>query len=185
MPSPRSLAAALFLALAATTPLRAQGDVFGMGGNTPGDARRRFEVEAREQVSALLLDYESAWGSHDATGLARLYARNATLYPAAEGMLTGRGAIHDYLHRTLPGVPAILTRILELRASGDLVVTTVQVRRKGADQGPDALETDVFVLRRDAVGGWTILSHLARPEGALAAGGTSTPTAAAPADSAH
>jgi ketosteroid isomerase-like protein len=180
MPSFRTFVPAVFIALAATTPLCAQGDVFGMGGSTPGDARRRFEVEAREQVSALLLDYESAWGSRDATGLARLYARSATLYPADAGMLTGRGAIHDYLHRTLPGAPPIETRILEFRASGDLAFTTVQVRRKGEDPGNAGVETDVFVLRRDPVGGWTILSHLARPEPGLAAGGTSAPNAAAP-----
>jgi uncharacterized protein (TIGR02246 family) len=178
--------AGLLLLLGHAPALSAQRDIFGMGGSSAADVRRQFEAEARQQVSALLLDYESAWGSRDVAALSRLYAGNATLYPAASPMLTGRGVIKDYFRALLPTAEPLRTRMIEFRASGDMAFTTVQSSyavRDGAGQRSVA-NTDVLILRRGAMGEWSIVSHLARPETVAAAPAGDRPPAA-PTDTAH
>ena len=179
-------AAGLLLLLGHAPALSAQRDIFGMGGSSAADVRRQFEAEARQQVSALLLDYESAWGSRDVSALARLYANNATLYPAASQMLTGRAGIKDYFRALLPTAEPLRTRMIEFRASGDMAFTAVQVSyavRDGTVQRSVA-NTDVLILRRGAIGEWSIVSHLARPETVAASSGGDRPPAA-PTDPTH
>jgi uncharacterized protein (TIGR02246 family) len=179
-------AAGLLLFLAHAPALSAQRDIFGMGGSSAADVRRQFEAEARQQVSALLMDYESAWGSRDVAALSRLYAGNATLYPAASPMLTGRAVIKDYFRAFLPAAEPLRTRMIEFRASGDMAFTTVQASyalRDGAGQRAVA-NTDVLILRRGATGEWSIVSHLARPETVAASSGGDRPPAA-PTDTAQ
>jgi len=178
-PTPRVLAVAAGLLLCHAPALSAQRDIFGMGGSSAAEVRRQFEAEARQQVSALLVDYESAWGSRDVAALARLYAANATLYPAESPMLTGRAEIEDYFRALLPAVEPLRTRIIEFRASGDMAFTTVQVSyavREGAAQRGVA-NTDVFILRRGTTGSWSIVSHLARPETVAASPAAGRPPA--------
>lgn len=160
------LLAAAFFSLAAAPRLSAQRELFGMGGSGAAEVRRQFEAEARQQVSALLLDYESAWGSRDVAALARLYAPGATLYPAGSGTLTGRDGIRDYFGALLPRVGPLRTQMMEFRVSGDLAFTTLQARYVEGDgpSGRSVAATDVMVLRRSVVGAWSIVSHLVRPE---------------------
>ncbi|HEV7588901.1 MAG TPA: nuclear transport factor 2 family protein [Longimicrobium sp.] len=172
-------AAGLLLLLGHAPALSAQRDIFGMGGSSAAEVRRQFEAEARQQVSALLLDYESAWGSRDVSALSRLYAGNATLYPAASPMLTGRAGIKDYFRALLPAVEPLRTRMIEFRASGDMAYTAVEVSyavRDGAGRRSVA-NTDVLILRRGVTGEWSILSHLARPETVAASSGGDRPPA--------
>jgi uncharacterized protein (TIGR02246 family) len=173
------LAAALLLLLGHAPAVAAQRDIFGMGGSSAAEVRRQFEAEARQQVNALLVDYENAWGSRDVAALARLYAANATLYPAASPMLTGRAGIKEYFRALLPAVEPLRTRMIEFRASGDMAFTTVQVsyaEKEGTAQRSVA-NTDVFILRRGTTGVWSIVSHLARPEAVAA---TPAPAAGGP-----
>lgn len=181
-----AMATGLLLLLGHAPVLAAQRDIFGMGGSSAADVRRQFEAEARQQVSALLMDYESAWGSRDVSALSRLYANNATLYPATNPMLTGRAGIVDYFRALLPAVEPLRTRMIEFRASGDMAFTAVQVSyavRDGTTRRSVA-NTDVLILRRAVTGEWSILSHLARPETADASPGGGRPPAA-PTDTAH
>jgi uncharacterized protein (TIGR02246 family) len=176
-------AAGLLLLLGHAPALSAQRDMFGMGGTSAADVRRQFEAEAREQVSALLVEYESAWGSRNVGALVRLYASNATLYPAESGVLTGRAGIQDYFRALLPTAKPLRTRIVEFRASGDLAFTAVQVSYAVGDSAAQrsVKGTDVFILRRGTTGSWSIVSHLARPEPVAAAPAADRPSAA-PAD---
>ena len=172
-------AGGVLLALAHAPALRAQREIFGMNGTSAGDVRRQFEAEARQQVSALLLDYESAWGSRNAGALARLYASRATFYPADGPMRTGRAAVADYFRALLPAAEPLRTQMVEFRASGDMAYTTVQVGYTAGDGAARhaVAGLDVFVLRRDVLGSWSIVSHLSRVEPATAA--------ATPANTAH
>jgi uncharacterized protein (TIGR02246 family) len=187
MPLPKLILvlATLLLSAAAAQPLRAQRDLYGMGGASVSEVRRRFEAETREQVSALLVDYESAWGSRDLAALVSLYAGNATLYPASSGMVTGRAGIRDYFSRALPGLPPLRTRVMELRASGDLAFATVQMQYDSVPGGgtQPLTATDVFALRRGATGGWSILSHLSRAEPGGGGARAGTPGSGSAADS--
>jgi uncharacterized protein (TIGR02246 family) len=174
-----ALAFGVLLFLGHAPSLSAQRDIFGMGGSSAAEMRRQFEAEARQQVSALLLDYESAWGSRDVAALARLYAANATLYPAESAMLTGRAVIEGYFRALLPAADPLRTRMIEFRASGDLAFTTVQATytlRDGTWQR-SVSNTDVFILRRGTTGSWSIVSHLARPETMAASPGGGRPPA--------
>jgi uncharacterized protein (TIGR02246 family) len=179
-------AGGVLLALAHAPALSAQREIFGMNGTSAADVRRQFEAEARQQVSALLLEYESAWGSRNAGALAGLYASRATFYPAAGAMRTGRPAIADYFRAVLPTVEPLRTQMVEFRASGDLAYATVQVSyAAGAGAERHAVAgLDVFILRRDVLGSWSIVSHLSRVEPAATAAGDRPPSAA-PADTAH
>jgi|GEM_PF-2268697 len=182
-----ALAVGFLLFLGHAPALSAQRDIFGMGGSSAAEMRRQFEAEARQQVSALLLDYESAWGSRDVAALARLYAANATLYPAERAMLTGRAGIADYFRALLPAAEPLRTRMIEFRASGDMAFTTVQASytvREGTSQR-SVSNTDVFILRRGTTGSWSIVSHLARPETVAAAAPAGGRPPAEPSDSAQ
>jgi len=163
--------AAVVLSLILAPRLAAQRDLFGMGGAGASETRRQFEAEARVQVSALLLDYQSAWGSRNLSALAKLYAPDATLYPARGGMLAGRDAVRDWFRGFLPKVGPLQARMIEFRVSGDLAYTTLQVRyvAHDADSARSVAATDVMVLRRSVIGAWSIVSHLSRPETATAA----------------
>ncbi|HEX8693273.1 MAG TPA: nuclear transport factor 2 family protein [Longimicrobium sp.] len=174
------LAASLAAAALAAHPAAAQREMYGLGGSA-NDGRRQFEAEARQQVGALLADFESAWGSDDPRALTELYAGSATFYPAEGGMLTGRGSIRDYFARLLPKVEPVRTSVVEFKVSGDLAFATVQVAYKVRDAAGaerSFIGTDVFVLRKAWAAPWSIVSHYAKPE-SLAA-----PAAAATADTA-
>jgi uncharacterized protein (TIGR02246 family) len=172
MPQRLLILSAALSAVILAQPLRAQRDMYGMGGSSASEVRRSFEAETRGQVLTLLSDYESAWGSRDLAALAGLYAANATLYPAAGGMLAGQRSIRDYFRTQLPTLLPLQTRLMEVRASGDMAVATVRVHYQVAGSGPprSVTGTDVFVLRRSATGSWSVLSQLSRvePEGGLA-----------------
>lgn len=176
-------AAALLAVICAAHPLRAQRDMYGLGGATANDTRRQFTAEAREKVGALMAEYESAWGSRDLRALMRLYGDNATLYPAEGGMLMGREAVQGYFGRLLPAAEPLRTRIVEFKAAGDLAFATVQVAytvKTGTAQRIYT-GTDVVVLRRDWAGDWAIVTHFFRNDGAAMA---ATPPAGTAADSA-
>ncbi|MFL5537718.1 MAG: YybH family protein [Longimicrobiaceae bacterium] len=180
-------AGGVLLTLGHAPALSAQREIFGINGSSAAEVRRQFEAEARQQVSALLVDYESAWGSRNAGALAGLYASRATFYPAEGAMRTGRSAIADYFRARLPTVETLRTQMVEFRASGDLAYTTVQVSYaagEGAVRHAVA-GIDVFVLRRDVLGGWSIVSHLSRVEPAAATAAGDRAPSAAPADTAH
>ncbi|HKP77120.1 MAG TPA: SgcJ/EcaC family oxidoreductase [Longimicrobiaceae bacterium] len=163
--------AAVVLSLTLAPRLAAQRDLFGMGGAGASEVRRQFEAEARTQVSALLVDYQSAWGSRNLASLVKLYARDATVYPAGGSMLAGRDAVRDWFRGFLPKVERLQARMMEFRVSGDLAYTTLQVSYvlHDGDTARPVAATDVVVLRRSAVGAWSIVSHLSRPEAPAAA----------------
>ncbi|HEX8243232.1 MAG TPA: nuclear transport factor 2 family protein [Longimicrobium sp.] len=173
-------AAALLAAACAAHPLRAQRDMYGLGGATAGDSRRQFTAEAREKVGALMAEYESAWGSRDLRALMRLYGDNATVYPAEGGLLMGREAVQRYFSKLLPAAEPMRTRIVEFKAAGDLAFATVQVAytvREGTAQRIYT-GTDVVVLRKDWAGDWAIVTHFFRNDGTSVAAGPPAGTAA-------
>ena len=179
--------AAVLLSLSLAPRLSAQRDLFGMGSAGASEVRRQFEAEARTQVTALLLDYQSAWGSRDVAALTRLYGADAVLYPAGGGMLTSRDAVRDWFNGLLPRVETLHIRMVEFRVSGDLAFTTLQmgyVQHDGASVR-SVIATDAMVLRRSVTGAWSIVSHLSRPEAVAAAPTADGHPPAAPADTAQ
>jgi uncharacterized protein (TIGR02246 family) len=161
-----SLAAVAALALAPAS-LAAQREMYGMS-SSGAEGRRQFEIEARQQVSGLLVEYESAWGSDDPRTLMRLYSGSAVLYPVEGGMLTGRDAIRAYYDGLLPNTAPVTTRIVEFKVSGDLAIATVQVTYllgQGGEQEQRFVGTDVFVLKKGWVSPWSIVSHFRKAEG--------------------
>ena len=157
---------AVLLSLTLAPRLAAQRDLFGMGGSAASEVRRQFEAEARSQVSALLLDYQSAWGSRNLAALAKLYAADAALYPAAGPLVSGRDAVREWFRGFLPRAEPLQARMMEFRVSGDLAYATLQVAYvlHDGDAARPVTATDVVVLRRSVVGAWSIVSHLSRPE---------------------
>ena len=158
-------ASAAVLILAPAT-LAAQTDLYGIGGSS-SSARRQFETEARQQVTSVLVEYESAWGSDDPATLTRFYDARAVLHPAEGGVLTGRNAIREYFQTKLGRTAPMLTRVTNFNVSGDLAVATVQVTYLEGEGTPDArryVGTDVIVLKRGFTDPWIILSHFTRPE---------------------
>lgn len=168
MTSSRWLASlVLVLLMVGPRPGLAQREMYGMGGTTAEDQRRQLQAEARRQVSSLLADYESAWGSRDARALVQLYAREAVLWPGGSGPLTGRDSLARYFTRLLPTVAPMRSRILEFRLGSELAYATLETVRQtplGADSLLETTGTDVMLLERDPLGDWAIVWHLIRPE---------------------
>jgi len=160
---PLTLAALVSVAL----PAVAQREMYGMGGTTAEAQRRQLQAAARQQVSALLADYESAYGSRDVRALAQLYAREAVLWPGDGGEWRGRDSLAAYFARVLPTVAPMRTRIVEFRLGSELAYATLETVRPtpiGADSVQETFGTDVMLLERDPLGDWAIVWHLLRPE---------------------
>ncbi|HEX6750098.1 MAG TPA: nuclear transport factor 2 family protein [Longimicrobium sp.] len=163
--------AALLLILAGSISipsyLLAQREMYGMGGTTAEDQRRQLQAAARQQVSSLLADYESAYGSRDVRALAQLYAREAVLWPGDGGEWRGRDSLAAYFARVLPTVAPMRSRIVEFRLGSELAWATLETVRPtpiGADSVQETFGTDVMLLERDPLGDWAIVWHLLRPE---------------------
>lgn len=163
---PVALAAAFAAAACVARPAAAQKDPLGLPSSTAAEMRQQFLEEARAQVTTLLARYDTAWQRRDVDRLAAFYDDEAVVYPAAAGMLTGRPAVRDYFARLLPSTSALSWRLMDFTASGDMATAIVQVSYQVGDEhrSQSLTFTDVYILHRDPLARWSIVSQLSRPE---------------------
>lgn len=145
----------------------AQGRVLEYGQSGMRADLQRFYAEAQRDVSDVLDEWRSAWEHGRPDQLARLYDAEAVLYPVAGGLVRGRRAIQQHFSSAIGEDDRVQFELLDFGASGDLAYLAGRMFVSGAGGGTE-IGTAFLVLRRNDLGGWRIVSHVAKPETAAA-----------------
>ena len=111
-------------------------------------------IDLPSDVARVLRDYEKAWGSKDASALARLFAEDGFVLPNGRAAVRGRAAIEK--HYTGSGGPLFL-RAFAYGASGD--VGYIIGGYRGQQDGPDGGKF-TLTLRKGSDGRWLIMSDM-------------------------
>lgn len=153
--------------------------------NNAAEGRQRFRAEAMREAMILLGEWRTAWESHDARALARIYHGNALLVlPGRTAPLQGRAAIGEALRTELPRLGSIQFRLVDSEVGDQMLYLFQEFTIAPASNAVPAANTTglvgttTIVLERDAGGGFKIRAqtfHL-DPQGG---GGDSAPRQAA------
>ena len=160
--------------------------------NNAAEGRSRFRAEAMREAMILLGEWRTAWESHDARALSRLYNNNALLLlPGRAAPLQGRAAIEEALRTELPRLGGIQFRLVDSEAGDQMLYLfqefTIAPGSAGPSSGTPAVNTGGLVgnttilLERDGGGGFKIRAQTFQvdPQG----GGEAPRQAAAASDS--
>jgi ketosteroid isomerase-like protein len=114
-------------------------------------------IELPPEVARVLRDYERAWGSKDAAGLARLFAEDGFVLPNGGAPVRGRAAIEK--HYTGSGGPLFL-RAIAYATDGNVgyILGGYTGQQGAADAGKFTL-----TLRKGTDGRWLIMSDMDSP----------------------
>ena len=114
-------------------------------------------IELPPDIVRVLRDYEKAWGSKDAPGLARLFAEDGYVLPNGGAPVNGRAAIER--HYTGSGGPLFL-RAFAYATDGAVgyILGGYTSKPGGADAGKFTL-----TLRKGPGGRWLIVSDMDSP----------------------
>jgi ketosteroid isomerase-like protein len=127
--------------------------VFAVG-QQQGTSGQEPSVKLPPALARVLTDYEAAWRSRDAAGLARLFAEDGFVLPAGRPPVRGREAIQR--HYTGQGGPLAL-RALAFAAEGSVGYIIGGFGRKEGE--PDGGKF-TLTLRKGAGGKWLIMSDM-------------------------
>jgi ketosteroid isomerase-like protein len=114
-------------------------------------------VDLPADLARVLRDYERAWGSKDAAGLARLFTEDGFVLPNGGMPVRGRAAIEK--HYTGSGGPLFL-RAFAYGAEGNVgyIIGGYRGEQSGIDGGKFTL-----TLRKSSEGRWLIMSDMDSP----------------------
>lgn len=114
-------------------------------------------IELPPAVARVLRDYERAWGSKDAAGLAQLFAEDGYVLPNGHAPVKGRAAIER--HYAGSGGPLFLRAFAYATDGAVGYVLGAYTSRPG---GPDGGKF-TLTLRRGTDGRWLIVSDMDSP----------------------
>ena len=125
----------------------------GFGGQQGGGAQQP-SIKLPPALARVLTDYEKAWRSRDAAGLARLFADDGFVLPNGKPAVRGRTAIQQ--HYTGQGGPLAL-RAFAFATDGRVgyIIGGFAGQEGEADSGKFTL-----TLSKDASGRWLIVSDM-------------------------
>ena len=111
-------------------------------------------VKLPPAIARVLTDYQAAWRTRDAAGLARLFAEDGFVLPSGRPPVRGRAAIQQ--HYTGQGGPLAL-RAIAFAAEGKVgyIIGGFAQQEGQPDAGKFTL-----TLRKDASGRWLIMSDM-------------------------
>ncbi len=145
----------------------AQGNPRDFGRAGPSAERQAYYALVRTELNGLLMQWQRAWQRDDALELATFYAEDANYLPPSVPTIQTRRAIRDYFANHLRQVGDARMQIVDFGTSGDLAYMTVRGTYQmpsATTGGPEAVRTEMMVLRRRTNGSWVIATHLIREE---------------------
>ena len=163
----RALLGGLVGGLLLTNSAYAQGNPGDFARPGPAAERMAYYAHVRTELNDLLIGWQRAFQSDEATGLAAFYAEAASYYPTNAGPLHTRGSIQYFFVSHLRTVADVQVQMVGFGTSGDLAYVTARVTQyvQGNAGGiKPVVSTDLFVFRRQNSRAWHIQAQLAQPD---------------------